>query len=87
MAKVIKSFSLNLETVRLLEDYCAASDNWNTTISRSKVVNDAIRWYITGDVAELVQNNEKLQKRFASVMIARDSPTPKRSWWRQIFGF
>jgi metal-responsive CopG/Arc/MetJ family transcriptional regulator len=85
MAKVIKSFSLDIETVQLLESYCV--DDWDGKPSRSKLVNDAIRWYITGDVAELVENNEKLQKRFASVMIARDSPTPKRSWWRQILGF
>jgi len=87
MSKAIKSFSLDLETVRLLEEYCAASDNWDRTISRSKVVNDAIRWFIDGDIAELVHNNEQLQKKFGQAMREKHSPKPKKSWWRQILGF
>jgi len=88
MSKVNKAYSLDLETVRLLEDYCAASDNWEKTISRSKVVNDAIRWFITGDVAELVHNNEQLQKRFSSAMKKQHEQNPRaqRKWWRQLLG-
>jgi len=88
MSKVNKAYSLDLETVRLLEQYCAAYDNWEKTISRSKVVNDAIRWFITGNVAELVHNNEQLQERFASAMKKQQNQNPRarRSWWRQLLG-
>ncbi len=90
MSKVIKSFSLDIETVQLLEAYCEQEDTTfggSVMISRSKLVNDAIRWFLSGDVAELVHGNEQLQKKFSSVMREKDSPTPKKSWWRQILGF
>jgi len=88
MSKVIKAFSLDRRTVEILEDYCRQSDNWEKAISRSKVVNDAIVWFLSGDVAELVHNNEQLVKKFGDVMREKDSPrTPKKSWWRQILGF
>ena len=89
MSKVNKAYSLDLDTVQLLEKYCAASDNWDKTISRSKVVNDAIRWFITGDLAELVHNNEQLQRRYAEAMKKQhrqNPPTARKSWWRQILG-
>jgi len=88
MSKVIKSFSLEIETVQKLEEYCSASDNWDKTISRSKVVNDSIRWFLTGDVAELVHNNEQLQERFAAAMKKQHNQNPRaqRSWWRRLLG-
>lgn len=87
MVKVIKAFSLDKDTVDLLEDYCKASDNWDKTISRSKVANDAIVWFLSGDVAELVHGNNQLQKRFAAAQKKLHAPMPKKSWWRQILGF
>tara|TARA_R100000278_G_C5343316_1_gene119084 strand:- start:170 stop:433 length:264 start_codon:yes stop_codon:yes gene_type:complete len=86
MSKVIKSFSLELRTVEILERYCAASDSWDKQISRSKVVNDALVWFLSGDVAELVHNNEQLVKKFGDVMREKDSPKPRKSWWRHILG-
>ena len=87
MAKVIKSFFLEMRTVRILEDYCRASDNWKKNISRSKVVNDAIVWFLSGDVAELVASQEALMERVRQLAGARDFPVKKRAWWRQILGF
>ena len=86
MSKVNKAFSLDLRTVEILEHYCAASDDWDKRISRSKVVNDAIVWFLSGDVAELVHNNEKLLKKFGKVMREKDSVKLQKSWWRQILG-
>ena len=85
MAKVIKSFSLDIEVVQLLESICI--DDWDSKTSRSKIVNDAIRWYISGDVAELVNGNKELQKRYAAVQQKLHAPVPKKSWWRQLLGF
>ncbi len=86
MSKVIKAFSLDTRTVEILEDYCRQSDNWDKKISRSKVVNDAIVWFLSGDVAELVHNNEQLVKKFGEEMRKKDSPKPTKSWWRVLLG-
>lgn len=90
MSKVIKAYSLDLETVRILENYCSASDNWDRTISRSKVVNDSIKWFITGDIAELVHNREVLVERIKQMNLKLDSAEAmeskpiSRPWWRRL---
>ena len=86
MSKVIKAFSIDIKTAQILESYCKESDNWQKNISRSKVVNDAIVWFLSGDVAELVHSNEQLMKKFGDAMRSRDDPETKRAWWRQILG-
>ena len=86
MAKVNKAYSLDPRTVELLEQYCQAHDNWDKTWSRSKVVNDAILWFLEGDTAELVAAQENLMKKVRELAQLRDSPESKRSWWRQILG-
>ena len=85
MSKVIKAYSLDLKTVRILENYCAASDNWKKTISRSKVVNDAIVWFLQGDTAELVRSQDALMKKVRELAKLRDSPERiSRPWWRRL---
>jgi hypothetical protein len=89
MSKVIKAYSLDLKTVRILENYCAASDNWKKTISRSKVVNDAIVWFLQGDTAELLHSSENLQEKFAEAMRKLhgiDQEPDVRPWWKRILG-
>ena len=77
----------------LLERYCAASDTWGKRKSRSKVVNEAIRWYISGDTADLVDSQQKLmakvrelamrneKEKTASMALSRTT-----SWWRRLLG-
>ncbi len=88
MAKVNKTFSLDLQTIRILEDYCSSSDNWDKTISRSRVVNDAIRWFLSGDVAEQIHNHDALLERYTKLLRERDelsqSRTINRPWWRRL---
>ncbi len=88
MAKVNKTFSLDLQTISVLEDYCSSSDNWDKTISRSKVVNDAIRWFLSGDVAEQIHNHQELLERYTQLLRERDqlreSRPRNRSWWRRL---
>ena len=85
MAKVIRAFSLDLETAELLERYCSASDNWKKSISRSKVVNDAIVWFLQGDTAELVRSQEALMEKVRELAMLRESPDPPRlPWWRRL---
>ena len=87
MSKVIKAFSLDRSTEDILEHYCRQSDNWDKQISRSKVVNDAIVWFLSDtDRAELVHNNERLVAAVQRANQQLANPTKKKSWWRQILG-
>ena len=91
--KVGKAYTLDVEVVQMLERYCAASETWDKRKSRSKVVNDAIRWFLTGDVADRIHSHEALQKRYREVCIElaqyKDRSTERidnRSWWRRLLG-
>ena len=91
--KVGKAYTLDVEVVQMLERYCAASETWDKRKSRSKVVNDAIRWFLTGDVADRIHSHEALQKRYREVCIElaqyKDRSTVEidnRSWWRRLLG-
>ena len=84
--KVNKTYTLELDTVRILENYCAASDTWDKKISRSSVVNSAIRWYLQGDTADLVDSQEKLIAKVRELALAKDDLINGRSWWRRLLG-
>jgi len=88
MSKVIKSFSLDIETVRILELYCQQEDTsfgGTKMISRSKLVNDAIVWFLRGDTAELVHNNERLMEAVKRANVAiKESKPINRPWWRRL---
>lgn len=84
--KVNKTYTLELETVQILEKYCAASDNWDRKISRSGVVNNAIKWYLQGDTADLVDSQEKLIAKVRELALAKDDLINGRSWWRRLLG-
>ena len=84
--KVNKTYTIEMETVQILEKYCAASDTWDKKISRSSVVNSAIRWYLQGDTAELVASQEKLIAKVRELAMAKDDLLRGRSWWRRLLG-
>ena len=88
MAKVNKTYSLDPEVFMLLERYCAASDTWGKKQSRSKVVNEAIRWYISGDTADLVDSQQKLMAKVRELAMQKEelmeSRSPSPSWWRRL---
>ena len=87
--KVNKTYTLELDTVQILENYCAASDNWDKRVSRSSVVNSAIRWYLQGDTADLVASQEALIAKVRDLALANDRAreNPARlSWWRRLLG-
>ena len=95
--KVIKSYSLDLDTVQILESY--HNDAYGEIGSRSKTVNDAIRWYLSGDLAEQINSHQKLMANFRELAIEHDrlktqmgvTPHPRgtknsRRWWRSLLG-
>jgi len=88
MVKVIKAYSLDLKTVQLLEWYVNDSVDAGL-MSRSKVVNDAIVWFLGPDnVGELVHANENLRKKFTELMREKhgitESEPISRPWWRRL---
>ena len=50
--KAIRAFSLDIDVITMLEKFAAAHDTWGKKKSRSKIVNDAIRYHITGGYAD-----------------------------------
>ena len=84
--KVNKTYTIEMETAQILEKYCAASDTWDKKISRSSVVNSAIKWYLQGDTAELVASQEKLIAKVRELALAKDEILRGRSWWRRLLG-
>lgn len=91
--KAGRSYTLDLDVIMILERYCSASETWDKRKSRSSVVNDAIRWFLTGDVADRLHSHEALQKRYREVCIelaqykdeSLESPS-NSSWWRRLLG-
>ena len=87
--KANRSYSLDLEVIMMLEKYAGASDTWGKRKSRSKIVNDAIRWYISGDTADLVDSQQKLMAKVRELAIRNQTvhdKTVSKSWWRRLLG-
>ncbi len=82
MAKVNKAYSLDMDTIRMIEKY-----TYGGTTSRSALVNNAIRHYLTDNFHELLQDHEKLKKEYNRVCkeLYGDKPVHK-SWWRRLLG-
>ena len=84
--KVNKTYTLELETAQILEKYCAASDTWDKKVSRSSVVNSAIKWYLQGNTADLVAAQEALIAKVRELALAKEDLISGRSWWRRLLG-
>ena len=82
MAKVNKAYSLDIETIKMIEHYTHGGEN-----SRSALVNNAIKWYIRGDIHELLEQNKTLERQWKEMYhkLHGDKPETK-SWWRWLLG-
>ena len=65
--KAIRAFSLDIDVISMLEKFAAAHDTWGKKKSRSKIVNDAIRYHITGGYADKLDSLETLQANFTRI--------------------
>lgn len=87
MAKVNKAYSLDIETIQLIEEHTNHGQN-----SRSRLVNNAIRWYLSGDgqtIADLQDEIVILKKIIADRNPATASKNRKKTpgeWWRRLLG-
>ena len=84
--KVNNTYTIEMETAQILEKYCAASDTWDKRISRSSVVNSAIKWYLQGDTADLVASQEALIAKVRELSMSRLEMDQTRPWWRRLLG-
>ena len=81
MAKVNKAYSLDMETIKLIEVYTPSGET-----SRSALVNDAIKWYIRGDFVELMEDHRKLKEQYDRVCNQLYGETNQISWWKRLLG-
>ena len=82
MAKVGRTYTLDIDTIQMIERYTHGGEN-----SRSALVNNAIKWYIRGDFVELIEDHKKLKEQYDRVCneLYGDKPVSK-SWWRRLLG-
>ena len=81
MAKVNKAYSLDIETIQLIEEYTNGGQN-----SRSRLVNNAIRWYLSGDGQTIAELQEEILflKKIIAARKPMESESPSPSWWRRL---
>ena len=81
MTRVGRTYTLSLETIQLIEEYTNSGQN-----SRSRLVDNAIRWYLSGDGKREADLQEEIL--FLQKIIADRKPTesesPGLSWWRRL---
>ena len=81
MTRVGRTYTLSLETIQLIEEYTNGGQN-----SRSRLVDNAIRWYLSGDGKREADLQEEIL--FLQKIIADRKPTesesPSLSWWRRL---
>ena len=88
MVKVNKTYSIDLSTAQMIEHYVNDSVDAGL-VSRSKLVNDAVRWWLSGEVnvAALVYDRERLVARIREHNLKLDSMESKKTdlpWWRRL---
>ena len=81
MTRVGRTYTLSLETIQLIEEYTNGGQN-----SRSRLVDNAIRWYLSGDGKREADLQEEIL--FLQKIIADRKPTESErtdlSWWRRL---
>ena len=55
MAKVVRAFSIDPEVARMIDRIAEKNQTWSHKPNKSKVVNQALRWYYLTDIAEIIE--------------------------------
>ena len=58
MAKVVRAFSLDPEVARMIDRIAEKDSTWSKKANKSRVVNQALRWYYLTDIAEVIADLE-----------------------------
>ena len=81
MAKVGRTYTLDIETIQLIEEYTYEGQN-----SRSRLVNNAIRWYISGDGQTIADLQDEIVILKQIIADRRPTVSIQTSWWRRLLG-
>ena len=84
MTKVGRTYTLDIETIHLIEQYTNGGQN-----SRSRLVNNAIRWYISGDGQTIADLHEEIMFYKELLAERKKVPVAKRGggvWWKRLLG-
>lgn len=98
--KVVKAYSIDIETAKLLERY--HKDAYGQIGSRSKTVCDAIRWYIGGEEDSIASLRARCDKYWEGIQwreakieeleerlrtgLVYNTDQDQRPWWKIILG-
>ena len=58
MAKVVRAFSLDPEVARMIDRIAEKDASWQSKANKSRVVNQALRWYYLTEIAEVISDLE-----------------------------
>jgi hypothetical protein len=58
MAKVVRAFSLDPEVATMIDKIAQKDSSWSHKPNKSRVVNQALRWYYLTDIAEVIHDLE-----------------------------
>jgi tRNA-dihydrouridine synthase len=58
MAKVVRAFSIDPEVAQMIDRIAEKNQTWSKKSNKSKVVNQALRWYYLTDIAEVISELE-----------------------------
>lgn len=59
MAKVVRAFSLDPEVARMIDNIAEQNSSWEKRSNKSRVVNQALRWYYLTDIAEIISDKDE----------------------------
>ena len=60
MAKVVRAFSLDPEVAKMIDKIAEKNSTWSKRSNKSKVVNQALRWYYLTDIAEEIDDLQQM---------------------------
>ncbi len=58
MAKIVRAFSIDPEVGEMIDKIARQNSTWDKKPNKSRVVNQALRWYYLTDIAEIIEDKD-----------------------------
>ena len=59
MAKVVRAFSIDPEVASMIDRIAEKDSTWEKKANKSRVVNQALRWYYLTEIAEIISDKDE----------------------------